>query len=104
MKITELIKILDAKVISMPQQDIEISGGYCGDLLSFVMGRAPEKCAWFTIMNNANVAAVAALADIGVVVLCENVQPDGHLLKAVKNKEIALIVTALPIFEAARKI
>jgi hypothetical protein len=103
MKISELVTRLDAKVISLPDPDREIDGGYCGDFLSFVMGKAPEGCAWFTIMNNTNVAAVATLADIGVIVICEDVEPDELLKKAVINKEIALIATKLPIFEAARK-
>lgn len=103
MKINELVAILDAKVISMPDPNKEIEGGYCGDFLSFVMGKAPESCAWFTVMNNANVAAVATLADISVIVLCEDVMPDQQLKQAVNNKKIALIVTKLPVFEAARK-
>lgn len=102
MKITELAKKLDANIISLPETDREITDGYCGDFLSFVMGRAPENCAWFTVMNNANVAAVAALTDISVIVLCENVQPDESLKKAVFNKQIALMVTKLAVFEAAR--
>lgn len=81
MKTYEIAKLLNAKIVLMPEPDREIEGGYCGDFLSFVMGRAPENCAWFTIMNNANVAAVAALTDIGVIVLCENVQPDESLKK-----------------------
>ncbi|HKL74098.1 MAG TPA: hypothetical protein VJ903_04330 [Clostridia bacterium] len=104
MKTYEIAKLLNAKIVLMPEPDREIEGGYCGDFLSFVMGRAPENCAWFTIMNNANVAAVAALTDIGVIVLCENVQPDESLKKAVINKNLSLIITELPIFEAARKL
>lgn len=103
MKTAELAEILNAEIISMPDPDREVTGGYCGDFLSFVMGRAPENCAWFTIMNNSNVAAVAALTDVSLIVLCENVAPDELLKKAVINKKIALVVTKLPIFEAARK-
>jgi hypothetical protein len=103
MKISKLVEILDAKVISMPDTEKEIIGGYCGDFLSFVMGKAPDSCAWFTIMNNSNVAAVATLADIGVIVICENVKPDQLLTQAVKDKKIALIVTELSVFDAARK-
>jgi hypothetical protein len=103
MKISELVNRLDAKVVSLPDPKKEIDGGYCGDFLSFVMSKAPENCAWFTIMNNTNVAAVATLADIGVIVICEDVQPDEQLKNAVINKRIALIVTKLSIFDAARK-
>ena len=103
MKITELINALNAKIVSLPAPEREITGGYCGDFLSFVMSRAPENSAWFTIMNNTNVAAVASLTDVSVVVLCEDVQPDEQLKKAVADKGIALITTKLAVFEAARK-
>ena len=34
----------------------EINGCYCGDLLSWVMGRAQADNAWITIMSNINIA------------------------------------------------
>ena len=37
-------------------------GGYCGDLLSWVMGKAPADGVWLTIMSNVNVAAVSGLS------------------------------------------
>ena len=29
----------------------EVTGGYCGDLLSWVMSRAAEGDCWFTVMG-----------------------------------------------------
>lgn len=104
MKISEIVKILDAKIISMPDPYREVVGGYCGDFLSFVMGKASENCAWFTVMNNINVAAVASLTGVSVVILCEEVMPDEALKDKVINQEIALIVTKLPIYEAVKKL
>ena len=60
MKIGELAKILSAKVVNQGEAQ-EVKGGYCGDFLSHVMAKAPENAAWFTIMSNVNVAAVAHL-------------------------------------------
>ena len=42
----------------------EVTGGYCGDLLSWVMSRAAAGDAWMTVMGNVNSIGVAALADI----------------------------------------
>ncbi len=77
-----------------------VNGGYAGDLLSHCMGKAKAGGAWFTIMNNHNVAAVAYLCEVACVVLCEGVQPDAALLERAKQQGIALAVTDLPIFEA----
>ena len=38
----------------------EVTGTYCCDLLSIAMSRAPEGCAWVTVMGNINTLAVAA--------------------------------------------
>lgn len=47
----------------------ELTGVYCCDLLSCVMGNAPEGCAWVTVMNNINTLAVASLTECAAVIL-----------------------------------
>ena len=63
----------------MPEPEREVSGGYVGDLLSWVMGRAQTGNVWLTIMSNQNVAAVALMAEVSCVVLTEGVKPDEAL-------------------------
>lgn len=103
MKINEIAEILGAHIVSLYEPEREITSGYAGDLLSFVMGRAPENCAWFTVMNNANVAAVALLADISVIVICEGVLPDENLEKKAKSQKVNLLTTNLSVFDAIKK-
>ena len=45
-----------------------ITKTFCCDLLSIAMGRAPEGCAWVTVMGNMNTLAVASLADAACVI------------------------------------
>ena len=52
MTVKELAKILGATTVAESDFEREINGGYAGDLLSFVMGRAMPDCAWYTIMTN----------------------------------------------------
>lgn len=103
MKLSEIIKNLNAEAIRVNDPDKEIAGGYCGDFLSVVMSKAPEGSAWFTIMNNQNVAAVASLTEVGVVILCDGVKPDPLLEKKLEVASIELITTDLPVFEAVLK-
>lgn len=79
----------------------QVSGGYAGDLLSWVMGRAGQDCAWLTIMSNQNVAAVALMADAACVVLTEGVRPDADLLRRAKEKGVSLLGTEKDTFTAA---
>ena len=41
--------------------DREIMDGYCGDLLSEIMGNAPAGCVWLTVQGHQNIVAVAVL-------------------------------------------
>lgn len=104
MTVKELVGVLNAKELNIIEPDRKILGGYCGDFLSFVMGRAEKDCMWFTVMNNINVCAVASLAEVAVVVLCEGVMPDKYMLNAAEQKKINVISTDYTVFKAVKKI
>ena len=76
-------------------------GGYCGDLLSWVMGKAPADGVWLTIMSNVNVAAVAALTDVACVILTESVTPDEPLLRKAQLQGINLLGPSLSTYQCA---
>ena len=82
----------------------EITGIYCCDLLSFAMGRAPEGCAWITVMGNMNSVAVASLADVACIVLCDRVKPDDGMMKKANQEDIAILCSGLPAFETGKMI
>ena len=77
----------------------EVTGGYCGDLLSWVMGRALPGQAWVTIMGNANTAAVALLADVSCVILAEGVKPDAQLLSRAQAENLPILRSDSPSFD-----
>ena len=68
----------------------EVTGCYAGDLLSWVMGRAKKGEAWVTIMTNVNVAAVASLAEISMVIISEGCAPDEGLVQKAKSAGVCL--------------
>ena len=59
MTVKELAEKYSFEALTLPQPDRIVSGGYTGDLLSWVMGRAESDNAWITIMTNVNIVAVA---------------------------------------------
>jgi len=81
------------------EPDREITGGYVGDLLSWVMGRAVSGDAWVTIMSNINIAAVAALTDVACVILAEGVETDEKVLEVARDKGINLLSSERTAFE-----
>lgn len=101
MNVRELAHVMDLTEFILPEPHREVSGGYVGDLLSWVMGRARMGNAWLTIMSNQNVAAVALMAEVACVVLTEGVKPDEALLQRCEQQGINLLGTKLSTFDAA---
>ena len=99
--VQNLIDAIPLTVFHLDDPERPVEGGYCGDLLSWVMGRAPAGGAWLTIMSNVNVAAVAALADTACVVLAEGVVPDPPLLDRARAQGITLLGTELSVYDCA---
>ena len=91
MNVRELAHVMALTEFIMPEPGREVNGGYVGDLLSWVMGRAQTGNAWITIMSNQNVAAVALMADVACVILSEGVTPDEALLSRAKEQEVNLL-------------
>ena len=82
----------------------EIRGGYCGDLLSWVMGQAKSQDVWLTVMGNINAVAVASLADVACVLLCENAVLDDDAKAKADIAGIPVFVSEKPAFELATEI
>ena len=103
MNVRELAHVMALTEFTMPAPDREGNGGYVGDLLSWVMGRAQAGNAWLTIMSNQNVAAVALMAEVACVVLTEGIRPDEAMLARAAAENIAVAVADCPSYAAARR-
>lgn len=97
--VQKLVDKLGLSVIELPDGEREITGGYAGDLLSWVMGRAKEGDAWVTIMTNMNVAAVAQLTDVACVIFAEGVVPDKEAVIKSRLHGINLLGSPKGMFE-----
>lgn len=101
MTVQQLAEQLELTVFHLGGGGREVTGGYCGDLLSWVMGKAPMDCAWLTIMSHINVAAVASLTDAACVILTEGVVPDDALLQKTRTQGGNLLGTGLSTYQCA---
>ena len=104
MTVKELCEKLELKILVEGDLDREITGGYCGDLLSWVMGRAKENSVWLTVMGNVNAIAVAVLADVSAIVLTENSALDSEALERAKQRGVNIYSTEDNTYETAKKI
>lgn len=104
MKVHELASAMNLQTIAMPDGEREIRGGYIGDLLSWVMGRAQSGNVWITIMSNINIVAVATLADVACVILAEGVNVEESVKSVAEAKGVNLFTSRLTAFELAGKL
>lgn len=104
MTVNELIVQLEAEVLSLPDGDKNVSGCYCGDLLSWVMGKAQSENVWVTIMSNINVPAVASLADVGCVIIAENSRPDAQVVSVAQEKGVNILMMPNSAYEICLKL
>ena len=104
MTVMELAQRLELEPVCEAEPDREVTGGYVGDLLSWVMGRAQSGDAWITIMSNNNIIAVATLTDAALVILAEDVQPDPGVAQLAERKGINLYRSPESAFPLCAKV
>jgi hypothetical protein len=86
---------------SSEADDITLTKVYCCDLLSFAMARNPAGSVWITVMGNVNTMGVVSLTEGGCVILAENAALDPAAEQKAIERDITVVKTALPVFEAA---
>ena len=101
MTVKELAEKYSLEILSMPEPDKTAAGGYIGDLLSWVMGRAEASNVWFTIMTNMNVAAVAQLSDVSVIIICDGARPDESVISTAYEKSVNILLSQESAYKTA---
>ena len=66
-------------------EEKEVTGCYCGDLLSWVMSKASEGDAWLTVMGNVTSIGVAVLTEVACIILTENAPADADAIKRAES-------------------
>lgn len=92
------------KVAIMPAPHTEITAAYTGDLLSDVMGNAPDDSALITIQAHKNTVAVASLAGSKVIIVCNGRSVPDDMTAAAKEEGIAIVTTSDNQFTASWKV
>ena len=104
MTVQNLIDELNLKTLVEGDVDREVTDCYIGDLLSWVMGRAPADSAWLTVMGNINSIAVTTLADVSCIILVENAALDADAKKKAEMMDVTILLTEENSYSLAVKI
>ena len=105
MKLKDIIEKLKLRVICGEEYlENEITGGYCSDLLSDVMGNAQEGHVWITIQVHKNIIAVASLKELSAIMLVKGLMPTEETIVTAKEQGVAIVQTSETAFEIAGKL
>ncbi len=105
MTVEELSKILGLDIVAGRNGlNRQVENGYCGDLLSDVMGNAPSGCIWLTIQSHQNIVAVAMLREMAAIVIAGGFGPDKETKEKADQEGIPLLAWSDSAYDLAGKI
>lgn len=105
MRITDIIKRLDLKVLSGGEDlSVQVNGGYVSDLLSDVMGNAREGQIWITLQTHQNIIAVASLKDLAAIIIVKGLSPESETIEKSNSENIPVLSTDLDTFNIAGRL
>ncbi len=83
------------------KKDQEITGGYCGDLLSWVMAHAKKGNIWITVQTHINIIAIATLLELTCIIIPENISVEKETIQKAEQEQIPILGSNLTSFEIA---
>ena len=105
MKVKDIVDQLGLTVSAASEHlDKLIQGGYCGDLLSDVMGKAPVGSIWLTVQGHQNIVAVAVIKEMAAIVLTGGHHPDPDTIERANQEGIPILLWSGSSFELAVKL
>lgn len=105
MIVKELVEKLNLNVVAGDNNlGNEIMSGFVGDLLSVVMGKAKEGCAWITIQSHINIVAVATLVNVGCIIVTEGFLVEELAIEKANEEDIPILTTKESSYEIAKKL
>ena len=99
MTVKEAIERFAFEALTLPDPDRKIAGGYCGDLLSWVMAHGKAGMAWITVQTHMNVIAVASLMEMAAVIVPEGIEMEGPTLEKAREEGICVLQSEKTAFE-----
>jgi len=105
MKLNEIVEKLSLTVVTGADNlDVEITKGYCSDMLSDVMGNAQEGGLWLTIQIHQNVVAVGVMKELAGIILVKDRQPDEDTTRKAAEEGLPILRSSLSSFELAGRL
>jgi len=101
MKLSEIVSALKGKVLTGGDgPDLELTTGCGCDLMSDVLAFSKPGGLLLTGLINPQAIRTAEMAEINVICFVRGKLPSAEMIALAREKDIVLIITELPLFEA----
>lgn len=105
MKLSEIAQQLSLEVkAGAGKFDVEVTGGYACDLLSYVMANGKTGDLWITIQGHPNIVAVASLINLAGIIVVEGAKIDPATVAKADQERIPLLATNETTYSVAGKL
>ena len=104
MKLTQIINILEAEVISGHRDNLAIKTGCGSDLMSDVLVFTKPGSMLLTGLTSMQVIYTASTAGVAAICFVRGKKPPKETVELAKKKKIALMTTNLPMFESCGRL
>ena len=104
MKLKQIVKILNAEMISSNAGDLDLKMGCGSDLMSDVLTDVKPDSLLLTGLTNIQVIYTASTAGIKAICFVRGKKPQVETIELAKKKNIALLRTTLPMFESCGRL
>ncbi|MFU8780708.1 MAG: hypothetical protein ACNA71_06750 [Kiritimatiellia bacterium] len=101
MKLREMAETNNWETLQTEFDDVEINAAYTSDLLSDVMAHAHDADLLITIQAHNNTVAVASLAGIRGIVICNDRPVPGDMLASAQKEQIGIFRTKANQFKTS---
>ncbi len=102
MTLREIVDQLGLKVhTGAGHLDAPVTQGYASDMLSDVIGDAPEGSLWITMQKHKNVVAVAVMKSLAAIVLIKGRTPEPDAAAKAEQEGVVILSSDLGAFELA---
>ncbi|MDL2289292.1 hypothetical protein LJB83_00830 [Clostridia bacterium OttesenSCG-928-F22] len=99
MNAQKIAELLQAKPLTELHAEVEVSAGYAGDLLSWVMAKCPPGAAWITVQTHLNVIAVAVMLDLALLIIPDSIEMEQASIDKANEEGITVLSTPMSVFE-----
>lgn len=100
MTVGEMAKQAELEVMAAAGHlDVEVTGGYSGDLISAVMTNAKQGNVWVTWHVRMNIVAAAVVANLTAIILVADRQPPQETIQKAEQEGIPILGSKQGAFE-----